>query len=177
MRAPPYTSSYQLMMDEQKKVTPRKSATFNIFTDSQAAMLRLQDDRPGPGQQAASRGIRVAGEACRRGASIIVNWVPGHAGVPGNEVADQWAVDAAAREFRASRGSEADRILMTADKTVSRAFLKSVLRGRTGYLGGRISLFSSVPLFFDVVCSSCQLVERVCKGGAVMSLTRVWHRK
>ena len=72
-------------------------ATFNIFTDSQAAMLRLQGDRPGPGHQAASRGIRAAREAHRRGASIIVNWVPGHAGVPGNEVADQWAVDAASR--------------------------------------------------------------------------------
>ena len=32
-------------------------ATYNIFTDSQAAMLRIQDDRPGPGQQAAVRGI------------------------------------------------------------------------------------------------------------------------
>lgn len=67
--------------------TPK--ATFNIFTDSQAAMLRLRDDRPGPGQQMAVRGIRVASEAIRRGASITTNWVPGHAGVPGNEVADQ----------------------------------------------------------------------------------------
>ena len=78
------------------------------FTDSQTAMLRLQDDRPGPGQQVAVRGIRVAKEAYRRGADINTNWVPGHARVPGNEVADQWAVDAATREHRASRGREAD---------------------------------------------------------------------
>ena len=64
-------------------------AAFNIFTDSQAAMLRLRDDRPGSEQQMAVRGIRVAGEAIGRGASIIISWVPGHAGVPGNEVADQ----------------------------------------------------------------------------------------
>ena len=105
-------------------------AAFNIFTDSQSVMTRLQDDRPGPGQQAAVRGILVARDAYRRGASITVNWVPGHVGVLGNEVADQWAVDAASRERRASRGSEAIRAVATADKTVSRAFLKSTFRKR-----------------------------------------------
>ena len=55
---------------------------------TEALRLGLQDDRPGPGQQAASRGIIVAREAYRRGASITVNWVPGHAGVLGNEIAD-----------------------------------------------------------------------------------------
>ena len=105
-------------------------ATFNIFTDSQAAMLRIQDDRPGPGQQAAVRGIRVAEEAYRRGASININWVPGHAGVPGNKVADQWAADAAKREHRASTGGGAEQTVLAAGKTISRAFLKSVLRGR-----------------------------------------------
>ena len=105
-------------------------AAFNIFTDSQAVMTRLQDDRPGPGQQAAVRGILVAREAYRRGASITVNWVPGHAGVLGNEVADQWAVDAALRERRASRGSETVLAVATADRTVSRAFLKSTFRKR-----------------------------------------------
>ena len=52
---------------------------------------RLQDDRPSPGQQVATRGILVAREAYKRGADISINWVPGNAGVPGNEMADQWA--------------------------------------------------------------------------------------
>ena len=77
----------------------RTGSAFNIFTDSQAEMTRLQDDRPGPGQRAASGGILIAREAYRRGASITISWVPGHAGVPGNEVADQWAVEAAMREM------------------------------------------------------------------------------
>ena len=90
----------------------------------------LQDDRPGPGQQATVRGILVAKEAYRRGASITINWVPGHAGVPGNEVADQWVVDTALRKKRASRGKETCLRSSTADRTVSMTFLRSLLRKR-----------------------------------------------
>ena len=35
-------------------------AEFRIFTDSQAAMTRLRDDQPGPGQEMARRDIQVA---------------------------------------------------------------------------------------------------------------------
>ena len=105
-------------------------ADFRIFTDSQAAMARLQDDRPGPGQQMASRGIAVAREAYRRGASISVSWIPGHAGAPGNEVADQWAVDAATREMKASRVRETSQAVILPDRTVRRSFLRSALRRR-----------------------------------------------
>ena len=35
------------------------------------------------------------------GASISIHWVPGHAGIAGNEIADQCAGDAAARECHA----------------------------------------------------------------------------
>ena len=93
-------------------------------------MSRIQDDRPGPGQQAAVKGIRVAKEAYKRGASINISWAPGHAGVQGNEVADQWAVDAATRKHRASTGGGTDQTVLSVGKTISRAFLKSVLRGR-----------------------------------------------
>ena len=105
-------------------------AAFNIFMDPQAAMTRLQDDRPGPGQQRASRGIMFARGAYRKGASITVSWVPGHAGVLGNEIADQWAVEAAMRERKANGGDSASRDSFAADTTVSRAFLKSVFRRR-----------------------------------------------
>ena len=105
-------------------------AAFNIFTDSQAAMLRLRDDRPGPGQRLAARGIRVAREAIRRGASITISWVPGHAGVPGNEIADQWAVDAATREHKSRSGRGAWERLTAASQCVSQAFLKTELKRR-----------------------------------------------
>ena len=77
---------------------------FNIFTDSQASMLRLRDDRPSSGQHMAVRGIKIAKEAVRRGASITISWVPGHAGVQGNEIAHQWATKAAMREQRSRAG-------------------------------------------------------------------------
>ena len=105
-------------------------ATFNIFTDSQAAMLRLRDDRPGPGQGMAVRGIKMAREAIRRGASITIRWVPGHAGVPGNEIADQWAVDAAKREHRSRARGAAGEAPIVASQCVSQAFLKTVLKRR-----------------------------------------------
>ena len=34
--------------------------SFRVFTDSQATILRLQSDAPGPGQSLARRGIRLA---------------------------------------------------------------------------------------------------------------------
>lgn len=73
------------------------STHFRILTDSQAAMRQLADDRPGPGQREAVRGILGAERILQRGADISVHWIPGHAGIAGNEIADQWAGDAAAR--------------------------------------------------------------------------------
>ena len=104
---------------------------FRIFTDSQAAMRRVLDDRPGPGQQMAIRGIIGAMKTYQRGASISVDWVPGHAGVVGNEIADQWAADAAAREFRISSGVLSNSVrLGPSTSEVSRSFLRATLRHR-----------------------------------------------
>ena len=119
------------------RTTP--GAAFNIFTDSQAAMLRLRDDRSGPGQQMAVRGIRVAREAINRGASITISWVPGHAAVPGNEVADQWAVDAAMREFKSCSGRDAGANPPAVSQYASQAFLKQYLVGGPPRIGERRS--------------------------------------
>ena len=105
-------------------------ASFNIFNDSQAAMLRLRDDRPGPGQRVATRGILVAREAIRRGADITISWVPGHAGVPGNEIADQWAVEAAERELRSRLEGGGPENSGSVSRDVSQAFVRSVLKRR-----------------------------------------------
>ena len=45
-------------------------------------------------------------------------------------MADQWAAGAAKREHRASTGGGAEQTVLAAGKTISRTFLKSVLRGR-----------------------------------------------
>lgn len=105
-------------------------ARFNIFTDSQASMLRLRDDRPGPGQHMAVRGIRIAKEAVRRGASITISWVPDHSGVPGNEVANQWAVGAAEREYRSRTGKGATASPTVSGQCITQAFLKTTLKRR-----------------------------------------------
>ena len=77
------------------------------------------------------RGIVAATRAHRRGATISVHWVPGHAGIVGNEIADQWASEAAARELGASRGSRLGLIHPHGDTEVmSRAFLRATLRCR-----------------------------------------------
>jgi ribonuclease HI len=52
-----------------------------IFTHAQAALERIRNDDPGPGQWLVRRILRTE-----------YLWVPGH---KGNEVADEWAKDAA----------------------------------------------------------------------------------
>lgn len=79
-------------------VDASEGVAFRIFSDSQAAIRRLMDDRPGPRQSLARRGIRIAQEGIyARGEELYVSWTPGHVGAPRNEIADSWAVDMAKR--------------------------------------------------------------------------------
>jgi ribonuclease HI len=68
-----------------------------IFTDSQATLTRIQDDTEGPGQALTRRIIAWEKEIIDSGREIEYRWCPGHAGVPGNEEADQTAKSAAAK--------------------------------------------------------------------------------
>ena len=106
-------------------------AHVRIFTDSQAAMKRALDDRAGPGQREAVRCIMGARRLYQRGATVSIHWVPGHAGIEGNEIADQWAGDEAAREV-ARRARTLPSVTRTSlgSPGVSRTFLKTTLRSR-----------------------------------------------
>ena len=67
-----------------------------ICTDSQSAIRRLEE---GPSRQTdalASEVWQLLKSICDGGASIHLQWVPGHSGLPGNERADEVAREAAA---------------------------------------------------------------------------------
>jgi hypothetical protein len=57
----------------------------------------------------ASAIIRRTEEICRQNIQLEFRWVPGHAGIEGNETADQLAKDAAAPEIEEELPSEEDR--------------------------------------------------------------------
>ena len=78
---------------------------YTIFSDSQAALTRVQHDRTGPGQGLAIEAITTARAITDRGNKISLRWTPSHEGIEGNEVADSMAKRAAEeREGRAEPG-------------------------------------------------------------------------
>ena len=87
-------------------VDAREGSSFRVFSDSQATIRRLMDDRPGPGQSLASRAIKIARDGIyARQAQIRICWAPGHSGVPDIEIADSWTVEEALRAERLEKGS------------------------------------------------------------------------
>ena len=103
-------------------------------------MQRLRDDRPGPGQALARRGIRVAKLGIiKRGASIKVEWMPGHCGVQGNELADGCARDGATRAERLGQARK-ERGDATRQKQglISISFVKTWARKRANEKRGRM---------------------------------------
>ena len=109
----------------------RPGDSFNIITDSQTATARMRDNRAGPGYEKAVRGIRLAKELFQRQATLSIRWVPGYAGVLGNEIADMWATDASAREERTRIGSSrigGSRGCASMQGTKSMTFLKTQLK-------------------------------------------------
>ena len=68
---------------------------YTIFVDSTSATTRVRDDAQGPGQRFGAAAIEVEARLAAAGKRVTIRWVPAHAGAEGNEVADQYAKDAA----------------------------------------------------------------------------------
>ena len=71
---------------------------YTIFVDSTSAITRVRDDARGPGQRFGVAAIEVETRLAAAGNTVTIRWVPAHAGAEGNEVADQYAKDAALAE-------------------------------------------------------------------------------
>ena len=68
---------------------------YTVFSDSQAAISRVQHDHTGPGQALAIRAIATAEYLRSRGNTVTLRWTPSHEGIGGNELADRTAKRAA----------------------------------------------------------------------------------
>lgn len=69
----------------------RPGDQFNIYSDNQAGIHRLARISDNPGQASQIRVIEASNRIVSQGATITIHWVPGHADVLGNELADKLA--------------------------------------------------------------------------------------
>jgi ribonuclease HI len=79
---------------EEASSLARPGDNFEVFSDNQAALLRLKTPSDAPGQQCQIRAIEAASLIANKGATIRLSWVPGHKDIPGNELADSLAKEA-----------------------------------------------------------------------------------
>ena len=73
-----------------------KQVLIYIYSDSAAAIQRLQNYLDiGPGFGIVSQSISIAQKLTEKGAKVLINWIPSHAGILGNKKADKLAKRAA----------------------------------------------------------------------------------
>jgi ribonuclease HI len=82
----------------------RGKGPITILLDSQAAIARLQHTQAGPGQALAIQAHAAARDLLAQGREPIIQWVPGHTGIEGNERADQAAKQAASKPGSGLKG-------------------------------------------------------------------------
>jgi len=77
----------------------RKLGRVRIFTDAQAAIKRMTHDEPGPGQTHALQAMQAIAALRKQepAVEIEIRWCPAHKGIPGYEVVDGWAKQAASK--------------------------------------------------------------------------------
>lgn len=75
----------------------QQTRNYTIFSDSQSAIERCRNDKSGPGQAIARSIINGSLRLPINRCTVSLRWAPAHKGVPGNEMADQLAKEAAGR--------------------------------------------------------------------------------
>ncbi|KAI5788746.1 ribonuclease H-like domain-containing protein [Pyronema domesticum] len=105
---------------------------YTIFSDSQSALERCRNDKPGPGQAIARSIIYGSLVLAINRCKVTLRWVPAHKGVPGNEKADQLAKKAAKHpeEEREEGGVAARYYQLMAGHPVMASYLKDKLKMR-----------------------------------------------
>ena len=83
---------------------------YTIFVDSTAAIDRIRSDAIGPGQRFAIASMEVCERVAAKDNAVTIRWVPAHAGVQGNEVADRYAKAAAGRSAPCADGDTPDEL-------------------------------------------------------------------
>jgi ribonuclease HI len=84
-----------LKLANRQLIGNKQTNTIQIYTDSSAALRRMQDANPGPRQGITKTIVERERILRHAGWKIEYHWVPGHSKVEGNEVADKAAKDAA----------------------------------------------------------------------------------
>lgn len=84
-----------LKLVNRKVIGNHATHLVRIFADSTAALKRIQEDNPGPGQWTTRTIIKIERTLMRAGWHIEYHWVPGHSKAEGNEKAARAAKDAA----------------------------------------------------------------------------------
>ena len=75
---------------------------YTVFSDSQAAIFRVQHEECGPAQVLARATIEASHQLWARGNDVTIRWTPSHQEVAGNERADACAKAAAAGDHAAA---------------------------------------------------------------------------
>lgn len=79
-----------------KEITPRKAGRITVYSDSQLAIKQLQATNNKEGQALISQIATQVRQLRSNGGEVIVQWIPSHSGIEGNERADKAAKEAAA---------------------------------------------------------------------------------
>jgi ribonuclease HI len=112
-RPPDYTKSYSLgkemevfdaelygvkaallaakrMLPTLPSARPPHAAVF-VYLDNQAAIKRIKNPRPGPGQSLCLDIHALSQDLAEEGLATFIEWVPGHTGIEGNNLSDEAA--------------------------------------------------------------------------------------